>query len=212
MHIISALFLAISSSSDSFIVGLSYGIKKVRINLINNILVAAISGIGTLLSMLLGKFLIDFVPIKYANIIGNTVLIILGIYMLINAIRKNLDQNTKKELTGSSDSSKNHLNGYENILRNPDLLDINHSKTIEPNEALSLGLILCVNNIGLGIGASIAGLAPLLTSILTLITSIIFVPLGCFIGKKLISDKISKYSDLLAALLIIALGIYELFL
>jgi putative sporulation protein YtaF len=199
MHILSAFFLAISSSSDSFIVGLSYGVKKVRINLLNNILVAAISGAGTLSSMLLGKLLINLVPIHYANIIGNALLIVLGLYMLIASFKKRSAENMQS-------------NSYENILRNPDLLDINHSKTIEPNEALSLGLILCVNNIGLGIGASIAGLAPVLTSILTAIASIIFVPLGCFIGKKLVSNKISRFSDILAALLIIALGIYEWFL
>jgi putative sporulation protein YtaF len=206
MHILSALFFAISSSGDSFIVGLSYGIKKVRISPLNNFLVAAISGIGTILSMLLGKFLFSFIPNYYGNLIGSSILIILGIYMLINALKNN------PNLTRSDTDSTKHHNSYEVILRNPDLLDTNHSKNIEINEALSLGFILCINNIGLGIGASIAGLNPLLTSVLTVIASIIFVPLGCFMGEKLIWGKLSRYSDLLAAMLIISLGVYEMFL
>lgn len=210
MHILSALFFAISSSGDSFIVGLSYGIKKVRINLLNNILVATISGAGTLFSMLVGKFILDFIPLFYANIIGSSSLILFGVYMIFNAFKNNT--NKEQAISSVSITSSSHLNTYENFLKNPDLLDTNHSKNIEPNEALSLGLVLCINNIGIGLGASIAGLDIFLTSALSIIASMIFVPLGCAIGKRLTSDIMSSYSELFAAFLLILLGIYELFL
>lgn len=206
MHLLSALFFAISSSGDSFVVGLSYGIKKVRINLLNNILVAVISGLGTILSMLFGKLLMNFISHHYANMLGSWLLIALGLYMLMSSLRNKsyISKNCKKD--------EKHYSGYRLLLDNPDLLDINNSKNIETNEALSLGLVLCINNIGLGIGASIAGLNPILTSVLTVIASMIFVPLGCFIGEKLAKNKTARYTDFSAALLIIVLGIYEMFL
>ena len=203
MHLLSALFLAIASSGDSFVVGISYGIKKVRINLLNNILVAVISGLGTILSMLFGKLIMNFISAYYANMLGSCVLIALGIYMLIISFRDK--SNIYKR-------DPNHYNGYRVLLDNPDLLDINNSKNIELNEAVSLGFVLCLNNIGLGIGASIAGLNPILTSVFTVIASVIFVPLGCFIGDNLVKNKTARYTDIFAALLIIILGIYEMFL
>ena len=203
MHLLSALFLAIASSGDSFVVGISYGIKKVRVNLLNNILVAVISGLGTILSMLFGKLITNLISDYYTNMLGSCVLIALGIYMLISSFRDK-SNNCKGDPT--------HYNGYRLLLDNPDLLDINNSKNIEINEAVSLGFVLCLNNIGLGIGASIAGLNPILTSVLTVIASIIFVPLGCFIGQKLVKNKTSRYTDIFAAFLIIVLGIYEMFL
>jgi putative sporulation protein YtaF len=206
MHLLSALFLAIASSGDSFVVGISYGIKKVRINLLNNILVAVISGLGTILSMLFGKLIMSFISDYYANMLGSCVLIALGIYMLISSLRN------KPCISNDYHKDPKHYNGYRLLLDNPDLLDINNSKNIELNEAVSLGFVLCLNNIGLGIGASIAGLNPILTSILTVIASMIFVPFGCFIGGKLIKNKTSRYTDIFAAILIIILGIYELFL
>jgi putative sporulation protein YtaF len=206
MHLLSALFFAISSSGDSFVVGISYGIKKVRINFLNNILVAVISGLGTILSMFFGKFIRNFISNYYANMLGSWLLIALGIYMLISSLRN------KSCIPNNCKGDTKHYNGYRLLLDNPDLLDINNSKNIELNEAVSLGFVLCLNNIGLGIGASIAGLNPILTSSLTVIASIIFVPLGCFIGEKLVKNKTSNYTDIFAAFLIIILGIYELFL
>lgn len=199
MNILSAILFALSSSSDNLIVGLSYGAKKVKINFMNNFIISFISGIGTFIAMLFGKALLQFIPIKCSNIIGSGILIVLGLVLLINLLRK-----------GNKDKSEFQL--YENALRNPEIIDTNNSKTIESKEAIILGIVLCLNNIGLGIGASITGLNIFLTSISSLIFSMVFIPIGYCIGKKMLSDKLSKYSEIISISIIIILGIYELFI
>lgn len=197
-----------SSSSDNLIVGLSYGAKKVRINFINNFLISLISGLGTFLAMLSGRAVLQFIPYKLSNIIGSGILILFGIYLLINWLKKEICNRNKAE------QKKNLLEyeRYQNTLRNPEIIDTNNSQTIDLKEAFVLGIVLCLNNIGLGIGASITGLNVFITSVVSLIFSLVFIPIGYWIGEKVFTDKLSKYSEIISICIIIILGVYELFI
>lgn len=208
MNILSIFLFAISSSSDNLIVGLSYGSKKVRINFINNFMISFISGIGTFLAMLFGRMFLRLIPLKCSNIIGSGILILFAIYLLINWLRKDIDS---KKSTEEINEDTSEFQRYENTLRNPEIIDTNGSKTIDFKEAIILGIVLCLNNIGLGIGASITGLNIFITSISSLIFSLVFIPIGYFIGEKVLSDKLSRYSEIISICIIIILGIYELF-
>ncbi|MBM7871738.1 putative sporulation protein YtaF [Clostridium pascui] len=209
MHILSILFFAISSSSDSLIVGLNYGAKKVKINLINNFVVSFIAGMGTFLAMIFGKLLTKLIPLIYTNIIGSSILILLGLYLLTVSLKKcGNNGNNSEEL--SEDMCE--IYRYEAALRSPEIIDTNHSKTIEFKESIILGILLCLNNIGFGIGASITGLNIYITSIFSIFFSLAFISLGYYIGEKIFSNKLSKYSEIISACIIIALGIYELFI
>ena len=165
----------------------------------NNFIISFISGIGTFIAMLFGKALLQFIPIKCSNIIGSGILILLGLSLLINLLRKD-------------NSYKSEFHRYENTLRNPEIIDTNNSKTVDFKEAIILGVVLCLNNIGLGIGASITGLNVFITSICSLIFSMVFIPIGYYIGEKVLSDKLSRYSEIISIVIIIILGIYELFI
>ncbi|MBW9157380.1 sporulation membrane protein YtaF [Clostridium tagluense] len=209
MNILSVFLFAISSSSDNLIVGLSYGAKKVRINFMNNFIISFISGIGTFLAMLFGRVLLQLIPLKCSNIIGSGILILFGIYLLINWLRKGIGikKNTEKINDDISEFQR-----YENTLRNPEIIDTNNSKTIDFKEAIILGFVLCLNNIGLGIGASITGLNIFMTSISSLVFSLVFIPIGYYIGENVLSDKLSRYSEIISICIIIILGVYELFI
>ena len=47
MHIIASILLAFSASLDSLIIGIAYGIKKIRIKFSINIIIALIVTLGT---------------------------------------------------------------------------------------------------------------------------------------------------------------------
>lgn len=207
MYIFPIIFFAISSSSDNFIVGISYGINKIKINFINNIFIALISGIGTFLSMAFGKALLNIIPLEKANLLGSSVLILFGLYMFINSL-KNL-YIKDKDICEINIEEKNY---YHNILNNPEVIDADGSNNIEFRESISLGMVLCINNIGLGIAASITGLNMYLTSLCSFLFSVLFIQLGYYVGNKFLSKRLSKYSEIVSALIIIILGIYELFI
>lgn len=198
MHALSILLFAIASSSDNFIIGLSYGAKKIKINFTSNLLVALISCAGTVIAMLFGKLLCSFITPRLANIFGGIILTLFGVFMLFNTFRKEVNEN------------KSQIKHYNGLLKNPEVVDKNNSKTIEFKEAVTLGIILCINNIGLGIGASITGLNIYTTSLSSLIFSILFIKIGCYFGSVISNSKLSEYSEGISAILIILLGIYEL--
>ena len=206
MNYLQIILFVISSSSDNFIVGLSYGTKKININFFNNFIIAIISGIGTLIAMLTGNLLTKYIPVRFCKIIGSLILIILALYFIADAFKKNKG----KELVADKDKIKN-IQYYDNILEKPELADIDNSKTIELKEALILGIALSLNNIGIGIGASILGMNPFITSVLSFIFSLVFIQIGRLLGEFYFSKYFSETAQIISGLIILSLGIFELF-
>lgn len=203
MHFLSIMFFAISSSSDNFIIGLSYAAKKIKINFINNLVIASISCLGTILAMLFGNIFLVFVKPIYTNILGSFILVLFGLYMLRNAFKKNQCD------CDCVQNCENHVNIYNEMLEHPEIVDKNNSKTIDFKEAIILGFILSINNIGLGIGASLLGMNIYLTSLTSLVFSIFFIRMGYFIGEKVFSSKLANCAEKISACVIILLGILE---
>lgn len=198
MSFLSILMFAISSSCDSLVIGISYGINKIRINFLNNLLVALISGLGTFISMVPGAKLINYISPEQANKFGSLLIIIVGIFLIIKSLYK--DNKIKEE------------NSYSDILKNPEKMDFDSSKTIEVKEAVYLGLFLCLNNVGLGIMASIIGLNIYLTSFLSFLFGLIFLKLGSYLGQKASARSFNnKLLEISSYLLIILLGLWEFF-
>jgi len=188
---LSILLFAVSSNLDNLVIGVSYGIKRIRVSFVSNLIIALITFIGTLISMFLGKSITYFIPISFASALGSLIIIGIGIFGIINYIR-----NRKKETEWFATDSEKY--------------DKNNDKKIEYNEAITLGFALTINNIGLGIGASISGLSILPTALGSFLFSILFLYLGNILGTSFLSNFIGKYAEPIAAIIIIALGIVEL--
>lgn len=205
MNILPPLFLAISASIDNFTVGVAYGIKKIEIQFISNLIIAVISALGTFLSMTIGLLLCRLLSAEMSNIIGCSLLILIGIWFIIEYFIKKI----KMKCRSSADYS--NIN-YKELLDKPESVDFDKSGNIDIRESVILGIALMINNLGLGISASISGINIYLTTICTFIISIITIPLGFFIGKHCFSKLSGEYASLISGLIIVALGIYEIFI
>lgn len=201
MQILSTILFVLSASTDNFVVGLSYGIKKIRIIPSINIFIAAISALGTMLSMEFGKLIINFLPNGLTNMLGSLILIAIGLWSILGEFRS-IKKTTFKE--------ENNLSKLGDILNNPESADKDTSGNIDLKESSSLAVALALNNMGLGIGASITGLNVVFTSILTFFISIITISLGLTLGNKYLSKTLGKYASIISGLVIILLGIYEI--
>lgn len=199
MDIVTIIFLAIAASSDSFAVGLSYGIKSIRLNPGYNFLVSFVSGLGTYLSIVLGGVIGNVISREISTYLGSIALIIFGSYTFIQSIRK-------KEI------ADDNINFCEKALRNPEIIDSDGSKNIEFGEALKLSIVLCINNIGLGLGAGIVGFGSLIPSVFSCLFSFVFIQFGWFVGKGIFSKVFSETGEIISSLIIIVIGIYEFFL
>ncbi|WP_243125171.1 sporulation membrane protein YtaF [Clostridium perfringens] len=202
MSFLSILLFVIAASLDILVVSLAYGLKDIKINFSSTLVIASISALGTFISMILGKFLVDLIPVKLGDIIGGLVLLLLGFYSIYSYLKE------KKILT-SHNSENNSSPTF--ILENPEVADKDKSGNIDFKESLALSLALALNNFGLGIGASISGLNIAFTTISTFIISLIFISLGFYLSKTIKSKNISKNSNLIAGIIIIILSLFIIF-
>ncbi|MDK0888253.1 sporulation membrane protein YtaF [Clostridium perfringens] len=199
---LSVLLFVIAASLDILVVSLAYGLKDIKINFSSTLVITSISALGTFISMILGKFLVDLIPVKLGDIIGGLVLLLLGFYSIYSYFKE------KKILT-SHNSENNSSPTF--ILENPEVADKDKSGNIDFKESLALSLALALNNFGLGIGASISGLNIAFTTISTFIISLIFISLGFYLSKTIKSKNISKNSNLIAGIIIIILSLFIIF-
>lgn len=202
MTIIPILLFVISSSLDNFAVAFAYGVKNIKIGFLSNLVIALISSLGTFLSMSLGVLLLDIFSLKSANMLGAAILLFLGIYFILDFYK--------------SKKIKNDNNIYDNampttVLKSPEIADIDKSGSIDFKESFILAAALALNNIALGITASIAGLSISLTTIFTFIFSLILIPLGIYLSKRFIKSSLGSNAGLFSGLLILLLSIIEFF-
>ena len=199
MHLISSLLFAISAHIDSFIVGMSYGIKKSNIDLLKSTVISLVTLTGTVIAILMGTQISQFLPASSTQAIGCALLIGLGLYYIIKSFFSYIREKIKKAEVKSNECGSGTQN---NVPAKASLLTM--------KEGLFLGLALSINNFGMGIGASITGLKLLPTAVMSLVVSVIFLYAGNLIGKTKVPHISDQSADFISGLILAALGIYEL--
>jgi putative Mn2+ efflux pump MntP len=241
MHLFSSFLLSVTSNIDALAVALAYGVKKVKIGIASNILIAIVSTGGTVLSMSVGAVISRYLPDSVANFLGSAVLIAIGLWGIWDtverdrkrarskAIRKRMTRSLvaagvhspeflREPAMATRRSSEKPLAelmedfSYESFLEYPEKADMDRSGHIDVKESISLAFGLTINNLGGGVGAGISGLNIVLTSVLTFIFSILAIVAGYFMGDRLTANMTTVWTGVLSGLMIVALGIYEYFI
>ena len=83
-----ALLFGVSASLDALLVGISYGIRRVRIRLWQNLAISLVTLLGTCLSVGLGQHLAAVLPSMIGAYAGSLVLIFLGLYYIVKWMRE----------------------------------------------------------------------------------------------------------------------------
>jgi putative sporulation protein YtaF len=204
-HVFSAVLLALSSNVDALAVGIAYGVKKVRIALLANLLIALVSGVGTVISMRAGEIVSKFLPEALANALGSSVLVAIGIWSIWEALR---EQRLERRKKSKSSGCQLFFNTY---IRNPEIVDVDKSRTVELKEAWALSFALTINNLGNGLGAGLSGLNIPLTTGLTFIASLLAISGGYLLGARFTAKLSGSVPGIVSGVLIMGLGIYEYF-
>jgi len=206
MQLLSAVLFVVSANIDNFAVGVAYGIKNIKIGIASSLIIALISAAGTFFSMSFGLVISKCLPLFVSNALGSMILIGIGLWIIADDMIK------KHERTIQESSNKNEFMEYMDLLDHPEKADTDRSGNIDVKESVTLAFALTINNIGLGIGASIAGLNIIFNTLLTFFFSLAAVVLGCRLGNGCFSKALGKYATFVSGLIIIALGTYQLFI
>lgn len=198
--ILAALLFSLSSNLDNVVIGTAYGIKKINIGIIPNLIIAVVTSTGTFLSMSFGVYISKFLPHSVANDLGAIVIVILGIYFVTQSIIKLVNNTKSKELA---------LKSINEMIEYAERSDLDNSGDINIKEALLIALGLTFNNLGTGVVASITGVSIEFTVIATFLLSIITIIFGESVGNHVLGKFLGKYAPLISGILLIILGIIE---
>ncbi len=190
MQIIPSLLFGISASLDALLIGISYGIRGIRIHLWQNLLVSGITLAGTCLSVGFGGWLAPRLPHMISRYAGSMVLMLLGIWYVVKWLVKALTCRGGAVQAMSA----------ETVPR------------LSVCEVLALGVSLSMNNIGIGLSASVAGLTLLPAATATLICSLLFLFAGNRMGSSRTLQLFGAAADPISGILLILLAVLQAFL
>lgn len=195
--IFSILLIAISLSLDAFGVGITYGIRKVRIPLVSKLVICFMSVLYSGLALIAGKAVYGILPPQASRIAGTVILASMGVFIILQTVLKKGEsvagkprQDEKRTLLKIAVKS---LGITIQVIRNPDEGDIDRSGIIDIREALLLGLALSVDAIGVGIGSALAGLGSLWIPFAAGIFQMLLLYAGTCLGARLSeSSRLNK--------------------
>lgn len=199
MVLISSFLFAISANIDSFIVGMSYGMKKSNIDLARSTIISLVTLAGTVVSIMMGTQISHFLPASSAQLFGCILLIGLGLYYILKPLLSYFLSKFKKAEVKASEFASGCTS--EKAPK---------AALLTVKEGLFLGLALSINNFGMGIGASITGLKLIPTAVISLLVSVVFLYAGNVIGKTRMPRLSDRTADVISGLILVGLGIYEL--
>ncbi|WP_399631439.1 manganese efflux pump MntP family protein [Sporosarcina sp. SG10008] len=193
MQWISILLIGIAANIDNLAISVSYGLKLKRIPFLYNFIISLISIAFAFFSISAGSFLSNYFSQSMANFTGGFLITVLGIWFIAP-----LPFFTKNKSIQTEDNS-------------PVFLGLEQPMKITLKESTFLGFLLSLNCLTIGFGAGITGSPPLFTSIAIGLFSLISISLGIKIGNTIGNILFGKYSSKIAGLLLIIIGIYEMF-
>lgn len=236
LQVFSLMLLALAVSLDGFGVGITYGLRKIRIPFLSLAIICSVSGLVILLSMQIGVWMSSYVDPIVAKDIGALILMGIGMWALYQLFRQkkddpssDADEAEHSALTAGTASvlesqpvtvtatakeivyiELKRFGLVIQILRKPSIADMDRSGNISAYEATLLGLALSLDAFGAGIGAALIGFTPWLTAIVITVSSGIFLGLGLKIGFRYAEMKWVRRLSVLPGFVLIVMGIMKL--
>ncbi|MEW4060249.1 sporulation membrane protein YtaF [Bacillus sp. YBsi01] len=202
------LGLAVSSSIDNLGVGMSYGIRKIKISHASNIMIAFICFLFSYIGIYFGKWISAVLPGFFPVLLAAFILSVIGIRIILLAVPR------KKENTAPADTS-GKKGRFAGLLQNPETADADGSGEIGILESMVLGVAVSANALTNGLSAGLIGLSPAAISITAAIGSFLTIWIGCLLGKKAASLRIGtfhvgQFSTVLSGVIILIIAVNTL--
>lgn len=203
---------AISSSIDNLGVGMSYGIRDIRINWLSNLVIAMICFLFSEGGILFGNWLSDVIPGVLPDVIAAFILFAVGLRIILLALPRNKHGS---RLAAGVRSMKAPRGKFAAILENPEMADMDHSQEIGFGEAILLGIVLSANALTNGLSAGLIGLSPLAISLVSAAGSFIAVWAGVYLGHKVVDFRIGSFTlgqfgTILSGIILLLIAVHAL--
>ncbi|MBU8905146.1 sporulation membrane protein YtaF [Desertibacillus haloalkaliphilus] len=211
VEILSLLLLALAVSLDSFGVGLTYGLRKMKLPFKSLLFIASCSAISILIAMGFGTAIQSYLSPAFAEALGGIILILIGAWALYQVYKPAKQEKKNKEDRVIINFEIKMLGVVVKILRKPMVADFDDSGTITGREAFLLGVALSLDAFGAGIGAALIGFSPIWMAVSVACMSALFVTFGMKSGNFFADSYWVKKFSFIPGVLLILLGCWNLF-
>ncbi len=213
MSLPSVLLLVLSCSLDNLAVSILYGSRNIAVPFTSNLLIAAITSAGTLACMIAGRLVAGLLPGNLPHLIGSLGIALTGAWVVIQeaCAPPNPDGPAGCGTPVTAISYRNlTVSSLATILEDPFIGEVVACRRLSPKEASLVGLALSLNNFANGFAAGVAGSHLLTMTIALVLTSILTLWTGLLIGRCWLADRFKEASGMIAGLMVLGIGVYEL--
>ena len=186
---LAAVLVSAVSNVDNLSVGVAFGIQGNRIPGIPNLIIAALTMTGTALAVSCGHALSLVISPSAASKLGSLIIIAIGAGTLLASL------SAVRTPTGVGER---HARKFA--------ARVGMSGAVSTREALVLGVALSLNNVGVGVGAGVAGVPATETTVLAGAFSLLAVGGGSALGQLLGRPLLGARAPLVTGVLLIAIG------
>lgn len=202
--------VALATSIDGFVIGISYGMRKIdmRKHIILQISLISAAVIG--IAMLLGHGVLYFVPEVWARLISSGFIFLMGALFFAQAFIRYRFPADREDKRFIGRVKIEFLGIIIEILRQPEKADFDRSKTIDAREALFLGTAISLDGGAVGFVSSMSGINIPVTLVLCFILSTICVAVGLSLGRLYSHNCIRQRVSFLPGVILMIFGILKL--
>lgn len=204
MELISLVLMATAVSIDGFWGGFSFGLRNIRIKPLSLFIISFMSVICTMIAMLIGYNIREYIPIEMAKFIGAGLLILLGILTVKG------NQKQDKTIDDNINLKNFKLKDLINVLRNPLLSDLDKQNDIKPIEGTILGLAVAMDASIAAFTIALIGVNPYITPFLFGLTHFVLIGIGNIVAMNSLVNKIGQKFYYLPGLILMLLGLLRL--
>lgn len=208
LSILESIMIVTALSMDAFVASFAYGANKVKIPFSSVTAINVICSSILAVSLFFGSVISNFIPQSLTHLICFLILFILGLTKfgesLVEWIKEkkgDIKKNIKISFIG--------INFDINMGIQEEKIDLNPSKILKIKEASSLSIALSLDGLAVGFGAALANSNSLQIVAFSLISDMLAVMLGCFIGNR-VAEKFSFNLSWLSGIMLMILAFLKL--
>jgi putative sporulation protein YtaF len=193
---LSVALIAVVSNLDNLAAGVALGMRDSRVSAAPNAVIAGVTMAATAVTMTPGRVLSHVIPPSVATAIGASVISGMGAWAVFTSIpRERMPQSRLASGIGRLRSARSSLSS-----------ELPRREVISSRDALFLGVALAANNVATGVGAGIAGVPPVTTTLLAGALSLLCVGGGSKVGLSLGRLIGATAASLMSGLILLGVG------
>jgi putative sporulation protein YtaF len=204
------LFFACALSLDALSAGFAYGLRRIRIPFLSQIIFFGATTLTVGFSLACGHLASGVIPPVWGSRLGGAILLGIGIWWYLRRLKeqqKNPLPECEITLVNFKIAS---LAVIIKILDEPVRADMDSSGMISSQEAVFLGFALSLDAFGAGFGLAMAGANSLLAALLIGVFQQLFIMLGIWYGRFALLSWLRSQGPLLSSLVLCCLGLIRL--